>query len=135
MEIGRDRYTAGEALGLSENAVAVLKKRYLKKDERGEPLEEPIDMFRRVAANIAEGEFRFKEGEEAQRLYEESKEKFLRLMLSRRFMPNSPTLMNAGRDLQQHSTDPQLPEERPREGMVGALLHEASAHKGQQGTV
>src|SRR3712207_8437872 len=69
MEVDRNRLAAG--IELSENAIAVLKKRYLKKDERGEAIEEPIDMFRRVAGNIAEGEFRFKEGEEAQRRSEE----------------------------------------------------------------
>src|SRR3712207_5074538 len=95
MEVDRNRLTDIE---LTENAVAVLKKRYLKKNDKGEPIEEPIEMFRRVAANIAEGEFRFKEGDEAQRLYELSKERFLQIMLSRKFMPNSPTLMNAGRD-------------------------------------
>src|SRR5688572_7768984 len=98
MEVDRGRLTDIE---LTENALAVLKKRYLKKNEKGEPVEEPIDMFRRVASNIAEGEFRFKEGEEARALYEEWEERFLRIMLSREFMPNSPTLMNAGRELQQ----------------------------------
>ncbi|HZC18653.1 MAG TPA: vitamin B12-dependent ribonucleotide reductase, partial [Rubrobacteraceae bacterium] len=131
MEIGRDRYTDAE---LSENAVAVLKKRYLKKDERGEPIEEPIDMFRRVAANIAEGEFRFKEGEEAQRLYEESKERFLRLMLSRKFMPNSPTLMNAGRELQQLSACFVLPVEDSIDGIYDTLKHQAIIHKSGGGT-
>ena len=94
MEVDRGRLTDIE---LTENAVAVLKKRYLKKNEQGEAIEEPIEMFRRVAGNIAEGEFRFKEGEEARALYEESRERFLQIMLTRRFMPNSPTLMNAGR--------------------------------------
>lgn len=46
-------------LEISENALAILKKRYLKKDERGEAIEEPMDMFRRVAGNIAEAEFIF----------------------------------------------------------------------------
>ena len=99
MEVDRGRLTDIE---LTENAVAVLKKRYLKKNEQGEAIEEPIEMFRRVAGNIAEGEFRFKEGEEAQALYEESREKFLQIMLTRKFMPNSPTLMNAGRELPGH---------------------------------
>src|SRR5215203_6425021 len=98
MEVDRNRLTEIE---LTDNALAVLKKRYLKKNDKGEPIEEPIEMFRRVATNIAEGEFRFKEGEEARALYEESRERFLQIMLSRRFMPNSPTLMNAGRELQQ----------------------------------
>ncbi|PLS87782.1 MAG: hypothetical protein CYG60_00105, partial [Actinobacteria bacterium] len=49
MEIGRDRQARNETFELSENAVAVLKKRYLKKNEQGEAIEEPIDMFRRVA--------------------------------------------------------------------------------------
>lgn len=71
MEVDRNRLAAG--IDLTENAVAVLKKRYLKKNERGEAIEEPIDMFLRVAGNIAEGEFRFKEGEEAKALYEESR--------------------------------------------------------------
>jgi ribonucleoside-diphosphate reductase alpha chain len=131
MEIGRDKYTTAE---LSENAIAVLKKRYLKKDERGEPIEEPIEMFRRVATNIAEGEFRFKEGEEAQRLYEESKEKFLQLMLNRRFMPNSPTLMNAGRELQQLSACFVLPVEDSIDGIYDTLKHQAVIHKSGGGT-
>ncbi|MDQ3912933.1 MAG: vitamin B12-dependent ribonucleotide reductase [Actinomycetota bacterium] len=131
MEIGRDKYTSTE---LSENAVAVLKKRYLKKDERGEPIEEPIDMFRRVAANIAEGEFRFKEGEEARTLYEGSKERFLQLMLSRKFMPNSPTLMNAGRELQQLSACFVLPVEDSIDGIYDTLKHQAIIHKSGGGT-
>jgi len=131
MKIGRDKYTDAE---LTENAVAVLKKRYLKKDERGEPIEEPIDMFRRVASNIAEGEFRFKEGEEAQSLYEGSKEKFLQLMLSRKFMPNSPTLMNAGRELQQLSACFVLPVEDSIDGIYDTLKHQAIIHKSGGGT-
>ena len=131
MEIGRDRRIG---VDLSENAIAVLKKRYLKKDERGEAVEEPIDMFRRVAGNIAEGEFRFKEGEEAQRLYEESSERFLRLMLSRKFMPNSPTLMNAGRELQQLSACFVLPVEDSIDGIYDTLKHQAIIHKSGGGT-
>ncbi|MDQ4000601.1 MAG: vitamin B12-dependent ribonucleotide reductase [Actinomycetota bacterium] len=131
MKIGRDKYTDAE---LTQNAVAVLKKRYLKKDERGEPIEEPIDMFLRVASNIAEGEFRFKEGEEAQSLYEESKEKFLQLMLSRKFMPNSPTLMNAGRELQQLSACFVLPVEDSIDGIYDTLKHQAIIHKSGGGT-
>ena len=131
MKIGRDKYTHAE---LTENAVAVLKKRYLKKDERGEPIEEPIEMFRRVASNISEGEFRFKEGEEAQSLYEGSKEKFLQLMLSRKFMPNSPTLMNAGRELQQLSACFVLPVEDSIDGIYDTLKHQAIIHKSGGGT-
>ncbi|HKZ27825.1 MAG TPA: vitamin B12-dependent ribonucleotide reductase, partial [Rubrobacteraceae bacterium] len=107
---------------------------YLKKNERGEAVEEPMDMFRRVAGNIAEGEFRFKEGEEAQRLYEESSERFLRLMLSRKFMPNSPTLMNAGRELQQLSACFVLPVEDSIDGIYDTLKHQAVIHKSGGGT-
>src|SRR4051812_4600337 len=131
METGRDRYAD---VGLQENAVAVLKKRYLKKDERGEPIEEPIELFRRVAANIAEGEFRFKEGDEAQRLYEKFNQKFLRLMLNRNFMPNSPTLMNAGRELQQLSACFVLPVEDSIDGIYDTLKHQAIIHKSGGGT-
>src|SRR5918997_275074 len=131
MEVDRNRLTDIE---LTENAVAVLKKRYLKKNDKGEPIEEPIEMFRRVAANIAEGEFRFKEGDEAQRLYELSKEKFLQIMLSRKFMPNSPTLMNAGRELQQLSACFVLPVEDSIDGIYDTLKHQAIIHKSGGGT-
>jgi ribonucleoside-diphosphate reductase alpha chain len=131
MEVDRDKLAQ---LDLTENAVAVLEKRYLKKNEKGEPVEKPIDMFRRVASNIAEGEFRFKEGEEAQRLYEESKEKFLGVMLSRKFMPNSPTLMNAGRELQQLSACFVLPVEDSIDGIYDTLKHQAIIHKSGGGT-
>ncbi|CAA9478953.1 MAG: Ribonucleotide reductase of class II (coenzyme B12-dependent), partial [uncultured Rubrobacteraceae bacterium] len=97
-----------ERLKLTENAVAVLRKRYLKKNERGEAAEEPIDMFRRVAGAVAEAEVDFGmarglSGGEARAVFEEQERRFLDLMLSRKFMPNSPTLMNAGRDLGQLS--------------------------------
>src|SRR5918999_4065710 len=131
MEVDRNRLANIE---LSENARAVLGKRYLKKNEKGEPVEEPIEMFRRVASNIAEGEFRFKEGEEAQRLYEESNESFLQIMLSRKFMPNSPTLMNAGRELQQLSACFVLPVEDSIDGIYDTLKHQAIIHKSGGGT-
>jgi ribonucleoside-diphosphate reductase alpha chain len=131
MEVDRNRLTDIE---LTENAVAVLKKRYLKKNDKGEPIEEPIEMFRRVAANIAEGEFRFKEGDEAQRLYELSKERFLQIMLGRKFMPNSPTLMNAGRELQQLSACFVLPVEDSIDGIYDTLKHQAIIHKSGGGT-
>src|SRR5919205_580279 len=131
MEVDRDRLAQ---IDLTENAIAVLKKRYLKKNEKGEPVEEPIDMFRRVASNIAEGELRFKEGEEARALCEESKEKFLGIMLSRKFMPNSPTLMNAGRELQQLSACFVLPVEDSIDGIYDTLKHQAVIHKSGGGT-
>jgi ribonucleoside-diphosphate reductase alpha chain len=132
MEVDRNRLAG--SIDLSENAVAVLKKRYLKKNEAGEVIEEPMDMFRRVASNIAEGEFRFKDGEEAQTLYEESRERFLRLMTSRKFMPNSPTLMNAGRELQQLSACFVLPVEDSIDGIYDTLKHQAIIHKSGGGT-
>ena len=126
--------TRHQTIELSENALAVLKKRYLKKNEAGEAIEEPIDMFRRVASNIAEGEYRFKEGEEAEALYEDSKEKFLQMMLSRKFMPNSPTLMNAGREMQQLSACFVLPVEDSIDGIYDTLKHQAIIHKSGGGT-
>ncbi|MGB3634131.1 MAG: adenosylcobalamin-dependent ribonucleoside-diphosphate reductase, partial [Rubrobacteraceae bacterium] len=99
-----------------------------------EAIEEPIDMFQRVASNIAEGEYRFKEGEEAEALYEGSKEKFLQMMLSRKFMPNSPTLMNAGREMQQLSACFVLPVEDSIDGIYDTLKHQAIIHKSGGGT-
>ena len=127
-------YNRLSEIDLTDNAVAVLKKRYLKKNEQGVAIEEPMDMFRRVASNIAEGEFRFKDGEEAQALYEESYERFLGMMTTRKFMPNSPTLMNAGRELQQLSACFVLPVDDSIDGIYDTLKHQAIIHKSGGGT-
>ena len=123
---------------LSDNALAVLKKRYLKKNEEGEPVEDPIDLFRRVAAAVSEAELRFepfgRSGEVAEGLRRESEERFLDLMLSRKFMPNSPTLMNAGRDLAQLSACFVLPVPDSIDGIYDALKHQALIHKSGGGT-
>ncbi|MEK6676654.1 MAG: ribonucleotide reductase N-terminal alpha domain-containing protein, partial [Planctomycetota bacterium] len=83
-------------LRLAENAERVLRARYLKRDESGRCTETAGDLFRRVASAIAEVESLYdkdpvKRGEWENRFYS--------LMASRRFMPNSPTLMNAGREM------------------------------------
>lgn len=119
---------------LSENATAVLKKRYLKKDESGNPVEAPMDMFRRVADNIAEAEYVFSEGKRAEEAYEKSRRLFAELMTSRKFMPNSPTLMNAGRDLQQLSACFVLPVEDSIEDIYDTLKQQALIHKSGGGT-
>ena len=79
-----------DAAVLSENARVILEKRYLIKDEHGRPKETPEGLFRRVARAIAQGE---EEGR--RRLWEE---RFYGLLSSLKFLPNSPTLVNAGRD-------------------------------------
>jgi ribonucleoside-diphosphate reductase alpha chain len=82
---------------LNENALAVLGKRYLRKNEKGEPIEEPVDMFARVADSVARAELSFAgdprlvDEKMARTLFEEQRGRFLDLMISRKFMPNSPT--------------------------------------------
>ena len=85
---------------LSQNARTVLQKRYLVKDERGKPTESPEDLFWRVATVVAEADRRYGASDGA---VETVAEEFYRLMTERRFEPNSPTLMNAGRPLGQLS--------------------------------
>ena len=85
---------------LSTNARTVLEKRYLVKNERGQPVEQPEDLFWRVATVVAEADRRYGANEAA---VQAVAEEFYFLMTQRRFEPNSPTLMNAGRPLGQLS--------------------------------
>ncbi len=128
-QLAESRTIAGE-LPLSPNAVVVLKRRYLKKDDNGEVTEGAQEMFRRVAETIAE----------VDRIYDPKAEvaattrKFYELMAGLYFMPNSPTLMNAGRELGQLSACFVLPVEDSIESIFDAIKHTAIIHKSGGGT-
>ncbi len=94
----QDNYYLNKKINLSENAIKVLERRYLKRDEDGVLLEKPIDMFVRVARNIASAEKKYGKTEEEVKGIEKQ---FFNIMTDLDFLPNSPTLMNAGKELQQ----------------------------------
>ncbi|HQU30723.1 MAG TPA: adenosylcobalamin-dependent ribonucleoside-diphosphate reductase [Candidatus Brocadia sapporoensis] len=115
---------------LSPNARLVLEKRYLKKDVAGRPVESPEDMFRRIAKNIASVDLLYnKRADIVSR-----EEQFYTLLTSLRFLPNSPTLMNAGRDLQQLFGCFVLPIEDSVESIFEAVKQAALIHKSGGGT-
>jgi len=120
-----------EEFKLTENALAVLKKRYLKKDGQGKVVETPEKMFRRVAQHIAKAEKNY-EADDAR--VKEIEEIFYSLMTQFVFLPNSPTLMNAGRRLGQLAACFVLPVEDTMEGIFGALRNAAMIHKSGGGT-
>ena len=116
---------------LSDNAKVVIERRVARRDDKGNALETPNDVFRRVASNLADAEQRFG-GTEGDRAAAE--ESFYRLMASLDFLPNSPTLVNAGRDLQQLSACFVLPVEDSIDGIFETVKHTAIIHKSGGGT-
>ncbi len=119
-------------LNLSENARRVLKRRYLKKNRKGKVIETPEQMFRRVARHIAKAEKKY--SDKSNKQVDKWEEIFFEMMTESKFLPNSPTLMNAGRRLGQLAACFVLPVEDSMEGIFGALHHAALIHKSGGGT-
>jgi len=116
---------------LSENALRVLQKRYLKKDDKGKVVETPRELFARVAWNLAQAERNYGASEIR---VEETARSFFRIMSSLEFLPNSPTLMNAGLELQLLSACFVLPVDDSLVGIFDALKQQALIHQGGGGT-
>ena len=120
---------------LSDNARIVLAKRYLKKDETGRPVEDPEEMFWRVAYTIASADRRYGATDEE---VEAVAREFYALMTKRLFEPNSPTLMNAGRPLGQLSACFVLPVDdalsNGQSGVYDTLRSMAMVHQSGGGT-
>ncbi len=116
---------------VSENALLVLKKRYLLRNERGEIVETPKEMYERVARAIAEVDKNYPVFKEK---LSETEEKFYSIMSQGYFLPNSPTLMNAGTKMGQLSACFVLPVEDSMEGIFESLKHAAIIHKSGGGT-
>src|SRR5216117_2323103 len=116
---------------LSENALRVLQKRYLKKDDKGRVVETPRQLFARVAWNLAQAERNYGANEIE---VEEKAKTFFRIMSNLEFLPNSPTLMNAGLELQLLSACFVLPVDDSLVGIFDALKHQALIHQSGGGT-
>jgi ribonucleoside-diphosphate reductase alpha chain len=116
---------------LAENARTVLERRYLAKDSQGEIVETPEGLFRRVAHNLAQAELNYGCDEDRLR---EVEEQFYEIMTRLDFLPNSPTLFNAGRPLQQLSACFVLPVPDSIEGIFETIKYTAMIHQSGGGT-
>ncbi|MDQ7786603.1 MAG: vitamin B12-dependent ribonucleotide reductase [Thermodesulfovibrionales bacterium] len=120
-----------KGLHLSPNALKVLEKRYLKKDEEGKVVETPEDLFKRVAKSVAAADLQYGKSFEEVGFVESE---FYTMLTALNFLPNSPTLMNAGRRLGQLSACFVLPVDDSMESIFDAVKNTAIIHKSGGGT-
>lgn len=120
-----------KVLGLSPNALFILQQRYLMRDENREIIETPTQMFRRVAKAIAEIELNYGKDKTFIKKMEKN---FFEIMTKMEFLPNSPTLMNAGTNLGQLSACFVLSVEDDIDSIFNAVHYTANIHKSGGGT-
>lgn len=113
---------------VDEVAQEVLQRRYLQQDETGQVIETPDELFRRVATNLAQAEAAFSGDQQA------VEGAFYRAMRNREWLPNSPTLMNAGTELQQLAACFVLPIEDSLASIFDTVKHTALIHQSGGGT-
>ncbi|MBW2312394.1 MAG: vitamin B12-dependent ribonucleotide reductase [Deltaproteobacteria bacterium] len=130
IRLTQQSFDQGIETRLSSNALTVLNRRYLRKDTDGEVIETPEEMFRRVAHHVSLAEWNYPSADRVQ----EIEEAFYEVMTELKFLPNSPTLMNAGTELGQLAACFVLPVEDSMEGIFDALKHAALIHKSGGGT-
>jgi ribonucleoside-diphosphate reductase alpha chain len=116
---------------LTKNAITVLERRYLTKDDQGNLIETPEGMFHRVAEAIAAAEAAYGATETQ---VKETEAEFFRMMYDLEFLPNSPTLMNAGRELGQLAACFVLPIQDSMESIFETIKQTALIHKSGGGT-
>ena len=115
----------------TDNSKVVMERRYLSRDRQGKALENPEGMFRRVAHNLSQADLNYGATEEQRQATEEE---FYQLMRRLEVLPNSPTLMNAGRELQQLSACFVLPVEDSLDFIFEKVKQTALIHKSGGGT-
>lgn len=110
--------------GFSLNSIQILQKRYLLKDKEGRIIETPKEMFKRISNAVAVADNAHQDADE-----NKSEKKFYQLMTNLEFLPNSPTLMNAGTPINQLSACFVIPVKDSIEGIFDALKNMAIIHK------